>query len=846
MNIFVAVKTSYKISEVVKALSGKLISKTNTETEIQELLIDSRKLIQPANTLFFSLGGVKLDGHNYIEDLYKKGVRNFVVSKEPNIEAFPQANFVLVKDTLAALQKLAGYHRKKFSLPVIAITGSNGKTVVKEWLYQLLHEDYNLVRNPKSYNSQVGVPLSLWLIQPENTLGIFEAGISEPGEMQKLEKIIRPTIGVFTNIGEAHSEGFLSARHKTKEKLNLFVNTDILIYCKDYPDINQSIAEINALSKGSDETENKIKTFTWSMSAEADVQVSSVMNKDNHTYITCLYKNRELDFDIPFSDKASVENAIHCASVMLYLGKDFAVIKERMKHLSRIAMRLEMKDATNNCSVINDTYNSDIGSLKIAVDFLKQQNQHPKKTVILSDILQSGRSEFELYTEVANLLEDCKVNRLIGIGPALIRQKKIFEKNEALQLECYDSTDEFLKHLDPSSFNNEVILLKGARKFRFEIVGKFFEKKAHETVLEINLNAIAHNLKTYQNLLKPETKIMAMVKAFSYGSGTFEIANVLQFNRVDYLAVAYADEGVELRKNGITLPIMVMNPELRSFEVMIQYNLEPDIYSLNLLEKFSETLALLRHGSNDKYNIHLELETGMNRLGFNKEDITELTERIKMNSQLQIASVFSHLAASEDPAYDDFTQEQIRNFEEMSSAICNQFDYKIIRHILNSNGITRHTKAQFDMVRLGIGLYGIDSSDKVNNKLMHVSTLKTTISQIKHVKKGDTVGYGRVGKVSKDKTIATIGIGYADGLSRKLSDKNGVMLVNGKRAHVIGNVCMDMTMLDITGLEAQEGDEVIVFGKNPSVEEVAQAAETIAYEILTGISARVKRVYFQE
>lgn len=846
MNIFVAVKTSYKISEVVKALGGKLISKNYTETEIQELLIDSRKLIHPSHTLFFALSGVKLDGHNYIEDLYKKGVRNFVVSKEPNTEVFPQAIFVLVKDTLAALQKLAGYHRQKFSLPVIAITGSNGKTVVKEWLYQLLHEDYNLVRNPKSYNSQVGVPLSLWLIQPENTLGIFEAGISEPGEMQKLEKIIRPTIGVFTNIGEAHSEGFLSARHKTKEKLNLFVNTDILIYCKDYPDINQSIAEINALSKGSDETENKIKTFTWSMSAEADVQVSSVMNKDNHTYITCLYKNRELDFDIPFSDKASVENAIHCASVMLYLGKDFAVIKERMKHLSRIAMRLEMKDAINNCSVINDTYNSDIGSLKIAVDFLKQQNQHPKKTVILSDILQSGRSEFELYTEVANLLEDCKVNRLIGIGPALIRQKKIFEKNEALQLECYDSTDEFLKYLDPSSFNNEVILLKGARKFRFEVIGKFFEKKAHETVLEINLNAIAHNLKTYQNLLKPETKIMAMVKAFSYGSGTFEIANVLQFNRVDYLAVAYADEGVELRKNGITLPIMVMNPELRSFEVMIQYNLEPDIYSLNLLEKFSETLALLRHGSTDKYNIHLELETGMNRLGFNKEDITELTERIKMNSQLQIASVFSHLAASEDPAYDDFTQEQIRNFEEMSSAICNQFDYKIIRHILNSNGITRHTKAQFDMVRLGIGLYGIDSSDKVNDKLMHVSTLKTTISQIKHVKKGDTVGYGRVGKVSKDKTIATIGIGYADGLSRKLSDKKGVMLVNGKRAHVIGNVCMDMTMLDITGLEAQEGDEVIVFGKNPSVEEVAQAAETIAYEILTGISARVKRVYFQE
>ena len=838
-------KTAYKISEVTKAIGGKLLSKGKEDGEIYELLIDSRKLIHPLHTLFFALGGVKLDGHNYIEELYKKGVRNFVVAQEPDIEKFPLAKFILVKDTLAALQKLAGYHRNKFTFPLIAITGSNGKTVVKEWLYQLLHEDYNVVRNPKSYNSQVGVPLSLWLIKKENTLGVFEAGISEPGEMSKLEKIIRPTIGVFTNVGEAHSEGFLSMRHKTKEKLNLFVNTDILIYCKDYPDINQSIAEINALSKGGDDTENKIKTFTWSMNAEADVQITSVLHKDQRSYISGLYKNRELDFEIPFSDKASVENAIHCACVMLYLQIDFQVIKERMKHLSRIAMRLEMKDAINNCSVINDSYNSDTGSLKIAIDFLKQQNQHPKKTVILSDILQSGRSELELYNEVATLIEECKVDRLIGIGPALMRQRKIFDKNEWLQFECYESTEDFLKRLDTSTYNNEVILLKGARKYRFEVIGKLFEKKAHETVLEINLNAIAHNLKVYQGLLKPETKIMAMVKAFSYGSGSFEIANVLQFNRADYLAVAYADEGVELRKNGINLPIMVMNPEQRSFEIMIQYNLEPDIYSLSLLERFSETLSILRN-NNEPYKIHIELETGMNRLGFNKESIAELIARLKINPQLQIASVFSHLAASEDEAYDDFTAGQIKSFEEMSSAICGEFDYKILRHILNSNGITRHTSAQFDMVRLGIGLYGLDSSEKVKARLMPVSTLKTTISQIKHVKKGDTVGYGRVGKVLKDKTIATVGIGYADGLSRKLSNKKGSMLVNDKAAPVIGNICMDMTMLDITGIDAQEGDEVIVFGAKPTVQEVADAAETIPYEILTGISARVKRIYFQE
>ena len=833
-------KPEYQIAEVVKAVGGKLLSKNKKETSIHELLLDSRKLIHPTQTLFFALGGMKLDGHSYIEELYKKGVRNFVVTKEPNTETFPDANFVLVKDAIIALQKLTGAHRSKFQLPVIAITGSNGKTVVKEWLYQLLHEDYHIVRSPKSYNSQVGVPLSLWLINNENTLGIFEAGISEAGEMQKLEKIIRPTIGVLTNVGEAHNEGFLSIRHKTKEKLNLFVNAEILIYCKDYPDINQSLGEINALR---DKPQN---VMSWSMSSEADVQVTSVLHKNNHSFITCVYQNKELEFEIPFSDKASVENAIHCACVMLYLKCKFSTIRERMKHLSRIAMRLEMKDAINNCSLINDTYNSDIGSLKIAIDFLKQQNQHPKKTVILSDILQSGRGEIDLYQEVANLLEECKVNRLIGIGTSLSRQKKLFEKNEALQFESYESTEDFLKNLDSSSFNNEVILLKGARRFRFEVIGKFLEKKAHETVLEINLNALTHNLKVYQSLLKPETKIMAMVKAFSYGSGSFEIANTLQFNRVDYLAVAYADEGIELRKNGITLPIMVMNPELRSFEAMIQYNLEPEIYSLNLLDKFTEVLALLRNGDDGKYKIHIELETGMNRLGFSKEEIPELIERIRPNHQLQIASVFSHLAASEDKAYDDFTKEQIKNFEAMSKLICDEFDYKILRHILNSNGITRRTKAQFDMVRLGIGLYGIDSSEKVNAKLLPVSTLKTTISQIKHVKKGDTVGYGRVGKVSKDKTIATVGIGYADGLSRKLSDKNGRMLVNGKLVPIIGNVCMDMTMLDITGTEASEGDEVIVFGNNPSVEEVAEAAETIAYEILTGISGRVKRVYFQE
>ncbi|HWB64248.1 MAG TPA: bifunctional UDP-N-acetylmuramoyl-tripeptide:D-alanyl-D-alanine ligase/alanine racemase [Chitinophagales bacterium] len=841
-------KTEYTIEEILKATGGNLLFKAAGAYPVQELLLDSRKVIHPTTSIFFALSGLKLDGHHYIDELYRKGVRNFVVSNPNDITAgkYPDSNFIQVKDTRLALQKLAARHRSRFSLPVIAITGSNGKTIVKEWLYQLLHEDYNIVRSPKSYNSQTGVPLSLWQINETHDLGIFEAGISEPGEMERLEKIIKPNIGVFTNVGEAHSEGFLSTRHKTKEKLNLFVNADILIYCKDYFDINQSVAEINALSKGTDETESKIKTLTWSMSSEADVQVTSVMQNENRSYITCFYKNKDIDFEIPFVDKASVENAIHCACVMLYLKRDAAIIKERMKHLSGIKMRLEMKDAVNNCSLINDSYNSDTGSLKIAIDFLVQQNQHPKKTVILSDILQTGRGEFDLYSEVAALLKENKIDRFIGIGPGLVRSKKIFEKNEELKVECYETTEEYIKHFDPVLFQNEVILLKGARKYRFEIIGKFLEKKAHETVLEINLNAISHNLKVYQSLLRPETKIMVMVKAFSYGAGSFEIANVLQFSRADYLAVAYADEGVELRKNGITLPIMVMNPEVRSFEAMIQYGLEPEIYSLAMFDRFAEVLTILRNGSADKYKIHIELETGMNRLGFVAEEIPLLIEKLKLTPQVQVASVFSHLAASEDKEYDVFTKEQIKTFDIMSSQICAEFEHKILRHILNSNGITRHTKAQFDMVRLGIGLYGLDSSEKVQNKLMNVSALKTTISQIKEVKAGNTVGYGRVGKVQKDKVIATVGLGYADGLSRKLSNGKGKMLVNGKLAPIIGNVCMDMAMLDITGIDAREGDEVTVFGISPRIEDLAEAAGTIPYEILTGISGRVKRIYFQE
>ncbi|MDW8419587.1 MAG: bifunctional UDP-N-acetylmuramoyl-tripeptide:D-alanyl-D-alanine ligase/alanine racemase [Chitinophagales bacterium] len=838
---------AYKLTEIAKIIQGKWLCKPKKEILITDLLTDSRKLAHTDKTLFFALTGQKLDGHSYLHELYEKGVRAFVVSQPVQTEKFADAGVLLVSDTLTALQKLATHHRSRFSYPVISITGSNGKTIVKEWLYQLLHHDYRIVRSPKSYNSQIGVPLSLWNMSESDTLGIFEAGISEPDEMSRLERMIRPTIGVFTNIGEAHSEGFLNIRHKTKEKLKLFAHADILIYCKDYTDIHLSIAEVNAMARSADTKDDIIKTFTWSRIGDADLQVTGETQQNGKTTITARYKQSlPLEFTIPFTDKASIENAIHCAAVMLYLGISPDEIARRMPLLTGIAMRLEMRDAINGCTLINDSYNSDINSLRIALDFLQQQTRHPRKTIILSDILQSGKSEPELYESVAALLRSHTVHRFVGIGPAITRQRKTFENINGTEVRCYQTTEQFLSEVDFQEFQQEAILLKGARKFRFEVLAKLLEKKAHETVLEINLNAIAHNLKVYQSLLKPTTKIMAMVKAFSYGSGSHEIANVLQFNRCDYLAVAYTDEGVDLRKNGITLPIMVMNPEPNSFEQMIKYRLEPDIYSLSLLRRFEEALQLLHQPGDAPYPVHIELETGMNRLGLAADDITALLEALKHNGHLRIASVFTHLAASEDPHQDRFTRAQIEQFETLSGIICKALNYSVLRHVLNSNGITRHADAQYDMVRLGIGLYGIDTSGKISSKLMHVSTLKTTISQIKHIRKGETVGYGRAGKAAKDKTIATVGIGYADGYSRRLGNGNGYMLVNGHRAPTIGNVCMDMTMLDITGIPACEGDEVIVFGKELPVTELAAAAQTIPYEILTGISPRVKRIYYQE
>ena len=827
-------KNSYTIADVALIVKGSILQMGKGKELVSELLIDSRLLLSPAHTLFFALVSKRNDGHKYILDLYEQGVRNFVVSTAPDtLQLCHEANFVLVKDTLHALQALCAAHRRQFSIPVIGITGSNGKTIVKEWLYQLMFEDKNIVRSPKSYNSQIGVPLSVWQMSPENKLAIFEAGISEPDEMEKLQAIIQPTIGIFTNVGHAHDENFINRNQKVGEKLKLFTKVKTLIYSTDDTELHERLLKTGLI--------DLIGTFTWSRKNKADVTIRSTEVMNRQTMITAEYKERKIGITIPFIDNASVENAIHCWTTMLYLGYDNAVIEKRMLLLSPIAMRLELKEGINNCSLINDFYNSDIDSLAIALDFLHQQKQHRKRTVILSDILQSGRSDTHLYGEIALLLEQKEIDHIIGIGKSISRQANLFSMEKSF----FPCTDAFLETYAFASLSNETILLKGARVFEFERISEALQQKTHETILEINLSALVHNLNYFRSRLSPGVKLMAMVKAFSYGTGSFEIANILQFHQVDYLTVAYSDEGVELRKSGINMPIMVMNPDEQSFDSMLKYCLEPEIYSFRTLAMLEASLARRTH-QNYAMLIHIKLDTGMHRLGFDPEELDELIERLKANPMLKVGSIFSHLAASEDPAQDDFTRQQIETFSANSEHFIQAFDYPVLRHILNSSGISRFPEADFDMVRLGIGLYGIGCSDAEQAQLENVSTLRSSISQIKEIKTGESVSYNRRWIAEHNTRVAVIPIGYADGLSRRLGNGQGHVLLNGSLAPIIGSVCMDMCMIDLTGIEAREGDDVIIFGKELPITRLAEELETIPYEILTGVSRRVKRVYFQE
>ena len=806
---------------------------SSVDYEITDLLIDSRRLMSASKTLFFALTSERNDGHKYLKDLYDNGVRAFVVSSPQSAEDYPEAAFIVVDNTLAALQRLAAWHRQQFNVPVIGITGSNGKTIVKEWLAQLLSPDYNIVRSPKSYNSQVGVPLSVWQMNGTHQLGIFEAGVSKPDEMAALQKVIKPTIGVFTNIGQAHQENFISFEQKAGEKLNLFTQVETLVYCMDYYDIQQVILRAG-LGK-------KVKLLPWSRKfKEAEIYVASVEKKKKLSSVEVLYHGESLHFTIPFIDDASIENSIHCIAVCLLMKVDPKVLAKRLGNLASIAMRLEIKAGINNCTIVNDYYNSDANSLAIALDVMNQQRQHKEKVLVLSDILQSGRDEDELYGYIARLIEEKGVDQLIGIGPAISRQARQFKPESKF----FKDVGDFMLHFPFSQFRNQTILLKGARAFEFEQISMELQEKAHETVLEINFNHLINNFNHFRSLIKPETKLMVMVKAFGYGSGNYEVSNILQFHRADYLTVAFADEGVELRRAGINLPIMVMSPEVNSYDNIIKYHLEPEVFSFRNLEFIERTLAVT--GVTIPLNVHIKLDTGMHRLGFSLKELPELIKRIKSNPLIHVQSVFSHLATADNPDEDEFTMSQIRVFEEGSKMIVDAFPYKVLRHILNTAGITRFTKYQFDMVRLGIGLYGVPTCKADEGVLETVVSLKTTINQIKEIPAGDSIGYNRHGRAVNDMRIGIVPIGYADGLSRLLGNGNGKFYVNNQQVPIVGDICMDMCMIDLTGVEAQEGDTVVVFDAEHSINDIAKACQTIPYEVMTRISQRVKRVYYQE
>ncbi len=814
----------YSVEELTACMNAKA-SVQLKDALIRTLLTDSRKLSDPDQGLFFALKG-RRDGHSFISEVYEAGVRNFVIS-DPGFDllVFKGSNFYMVDDTLKALQALAGLHRSKFQYPVIGITGSNGKTVVKEWLYQVLAPENNIVRSPKSYNSQLGVALSVWEMNEENDLAIFEAGISKTNEMSALAAMIKPTIGILTNIGEAHQDGFESLEEKIKEKLKLFEGVDLFIYSCKY--LDQYQGELPGTNK-----------FTWCYRGKADLEIfDDEVLEDKYQFLRGRFNGKDVEAVIPFTDQASVENAIICWATLLALGYEPEEADKRLEKLVPVGMRLELKTGINHCSVIDDSYSLDLSSLAIALDFLNQQNQHLRRTLILSDI--PGSDSELLYQTVGHMIENKSVDRLIGVGKFIGEYGVDFK----CEKEFYETTADFIKAFRNIKFGHETILLKGARAFEFEQISQLLTQKVHETVLEINLNALEHNLNYYKSLLPLGAKVMAMVKAFSYGSGSFEITNLLEFNKVDYLAVAYADEGVALRNAGTSLPIMVMSPDSMAFDTIIENTLEPEIYSLRILEEFIATLS--RKGIKT-YPVHLKLDTGMHRLGFMENELNQLLAILAENSSLHIQSIFSHLVASEDPSHDEYTQQQIALFANLSEQIIANYSYPILRHLANTSGISRWPNATFDMVRLGIGLYGIDPSIVTKSPLQTVTSLKTSISQIKQIPAGDTIGYNREGKMPDGGTIATVKIGYADGYSRKLGNGAGTMLLRGKVVNTIGKICMDMCMIDITGINAAEGDEVIVFNDVIRVEDLAKQLETIPYEILTGISQRVKRVYYYE
>lgn len=805
-------------SELLSVTPGRVVLVSVADRPITTLILDSRKSPISEGVLFFAIKGERHDGHGYLQELYQKGVRQFIVENPVQPSLFPDANIYVVESSVTALQDIARAHRSRFRIPVIGITGSNGKTIIKEWLFQLLSKTQVVVKNPGSYNSQVGVPLSVWEMDKHHTLGIFEAGISRPGEMAKLEAVIQPTFGLFTNIGPAHSEGFDSTDTKIREKLKLFRNVEWLVYCKDHQEISTAIDE------------SKITAVCWGEDPASDVTI-----RKSGSVHTVVFGKISFDVSLPFEDRASIENCLHVVTIMLKLGYDSHTIRQGISSLKSIPMRMELKEGINQSYIIDDTYNNDLAGIQISLQFLINQKQKRNKTAILSDVLESGLPDHQLCDQIAALVRQEGITSFIGVGPVLMEHRHLFPAGSRF----FTDTDQFLAQVDPNDFQSQVILVKGARVFQFERIVNRLQRKVHGTVMEIDLGALVHNFNLVKSAILPKTRVMVMVKAFAYGSGSNEIANLLQYHRADYLGVAYADEGIELRKNNISLPIMVMNPSGSSFEQLLAYNLEPEIYSHQILTQFLEFLG------ERTCKIHLKIDTGMHRLGFEHSMIDTLIAVLKDHPNVHVATIFSHLAGADEAEHDEFSRTQVQRFLAAAGKISSALSYRPLFHVLNSPGILRLPEYQFDMVRLGIGLYGVNPTSKETD-FRPVATLKTMISQIKHIPAGDTIGYGRRGVASADLTTATIAIGYADGFNRAFSRGRGKVLINGKLAPVIGNVCMDMTMIDITGIPAAEGDEVVIFGKGLPIQDVAGWIGTIPYEILTNTSERVKRVFTAE
>jgi Alr-MurF fusion protein len=814
------IRFSYTLNQLADFCGANFIGVSGQEN-IQELLVDSRKATNSTKHLFIAIKGRNHNGHSFIDELYTKGLRNFLIS-EPNFDLskFPEANFIKVKNSLSALQQIARQHRLKFNIPIIGITGSNGKTIVKEWLSSCLQDHAMVCKSPKSYNSQLGVPLSVLAIEERSEIGVFEAGISQKNEMRKLQNIVLPSIGIFTNIGQAHSENFSSTSEKINEKLVLFSETEKLIYCKDHSEIHSAVL--------SDYTG---EVFSWSRKdSNAFVFVKEVKIALDNSFVTLVNLGEEQNFSLPFKDEASLENCLHVLVTLLVLNTNNKNIQSSLNRLMPLAMRLELKEAKGNSLLINDAYSSDLDSLKIALDFLHQQSGNAKKIAILSDLDETGVSKAELFPKLMNLLDSFKVEKLIGIGENFKEFEVLFPNST-----CFKTTEEFISNLSLFNFQNAALLLKGTRRFQFEKIAKLLEQKIHETVLEVDLNAISDNFHYYKSKLRSETKVMVMVKAFSYGNGSYEIAHHLEYHKADYLAVAYVDEGIALRKKGIDTPIMVLNPDVSQFKQLIENCLEPEIYSFRQLKALQQELSKKVQFN---YPIHLKVDTGMRRLGFQSKEIEEVICWILKHKEIRLASVFSHLASTDDAG---FTNLQIDEFNSVCTHISSSLKEPFLKHILNSSGILHYPKSQFDMVRLGIGLYGIGDQN-----LRNCSSLKSVISQIKEVFPGESVGYNR-SFYSPDKIrIAIVPIGYADGLNRALSNGIGQFYINGIAAKIIGHICMDMCMVDITDIDAQEGDEVIVWNNQAQIHSIAESLNTIAYEVLTNVSQRVKRVFVQE